>query len=457
MNSIFTDTQLSAELLFQMIGDTEPGSPQEANCLVMLRQHPFFRLWGMEEFARKTDAWYKGTVEAEIGRFFTPEVFSVFQTEFIRSLKRIKGKSREYIEAKIKFLAGIKEISNLGLEAIGEVLGQDCFDFFAGIRSGFIEGLFPRQLTVVLSYQCNRSCDFCFSGELEKNDPGRIDRTFFSRVLDWLEGKGFKNISLFGGEPTIHPEFIEFAGELNRRGYGVYFATNGLYSQKVSKALQDVDFLKATFNIPAKGTLSDGEAGRLEANLNAFPSHIKKAFRITLADTNRDLTFLKYLTEKYSPEYLSYALAFPSSEKGNCFVATDGVYGFFEDMKNITKIGMENNVPCGLVKPIPLCRFSSDELLSLLNPSDLFGVCDIYQDNCLQLVSLSPSGRFYPCISLPEQQICHLDQNPSLARLRKSNKQLIQTLRQTPVLEECGRCNLYNARICQGFCYSYYI
>jgi len=42
-----------------------------------------------------------------------------------------------------------------------------------------------------------------------------IDRFLLGYVVDFLEASGEKRISLLGGEPTIHPKFVDFVKYLN--------------------------------------------------------------------------------------------------------------------------------------------------------------------------------------------------------------------------------------------------
>ncbi|MCP3921599.1 MAG: radical SAM protein [Desulfobacterales bacterium] len=455
MNTL-TDINISTQLLNSFICKTEPYSIQEMNSQKMLRQHPFFNLWGVIEKNDKEQNYYEGNNEAKISVFFTPEIFRSFQNTFTDSLKELKNFDKSFISEKIKTLANFHELSNLRTIDILTVLGRKFYNEYLKQNKNHIKKMFPRQLTIILSYNCNLNCDFCFSNTLEKNDPGNIDYDFFFSILDWMEDKNFKNVCLFGGEPTIHPNFLIFSKILREKGYGVYFATNGLYNNEVAKGLHSIDFLKATFNIPCSNSFSNSNLKLLKKNLSSFPDHIQKSFRVTLSKGSRNFNLLETLINKYKPDNLSYALAFPANSKGNTYVNKDMVDHFLPEMKKINALAKSYTTPCVLAKPIPLCKFSTDDILSLLN-SNKSGLCDIYHNNNSHLVTVSPSGRLYPCMSLPEKYNLNIKNRPSLNDISNANIDIIKKLIRKPVLNKCKNCNLYNSYICQGFCLAYFV
>jgi len=67
-----------------------------------------------------------------------------------------------------------------------------------------------------------------------------MDNSTFTKTIDVLEGLGFYNFSLTGGEPLLHPEYFNFIKFLKRRGLYVNSPTNGtLLTEKNVKRLKE--------------------------------------------------------------------------------------------------------------------------------------------------------------------------------------------------------------------------
>jgi len=79
-----------------------------------------------------------------------------------------------------------------------------------------------------ITHACNLRCRHCYQAEYQSHMP----RGTLFRALDafdeLLEGRGVQGqINLTGGEPLLHPDFFDLAGEIRRRGYRPGVLTNG--------------------------------------------------------------------------------------------------------------------------------------------------------------------------------------------------------------------------------------
>ena len=91
---------------------------------------------------------------------------------------------------------------------------------------------------------CNKRCIYCFAQDA-RNESVRqyMDDRLFGQILDYLERSKIDHVRLMGGEPTLHPHFISFAGQALSRGLNLFLFSNGLMPAKV------IDFLRT---IPAE-------------------------------------------------------------------------------------------------------------------------------------------------------------------------------------------------------------
>lgn len=85
-----------------------------------------------------------------------------------------------------------------------------------------------------ISYKCANSCIFCSeAGQLQKFKNRFVNFDSIKNKLDYFASKGIRHVTLTGGEPTLHPRFIEIIQTAKRLMYTVYCSSNGgLFSFK---------------------------------------------------------------------------------------------------------------------------------------------------------------------------------------------------------------------------------
>ncbi|MEN6615028.1 MAG: radical SAM protein [Syntrophorhabdus sp.] len=86
---------------------------------------------------------------------------------------------------------------------------------------------------ILLSTRCNRTCPYCFARDEMGNTRSETFMSWENLIYlaDLHETSGQTNISLLGGEPTLHPQFVDFVAYLLRRNFNVTVFTNGILSK----------------------------------------------------------------------------------------------------------------------------------------------------------------------------------------------------------------------------------
>ena len=92
--------------------------------------------------------------------------------------------------------------------------------------------------------RCNLRCSYCFAegyrtdlGGPKQQDGGAggvMSPDTYARILDFLKESGVPIVSLIGGEPTLHPEFIPFVTLALQKGLAVSVKTNAFWGEKVA-------------------------------------------------------------------------------------------------------------------------------------------------------------------------------------------------------------------------------
>lgn len=139
-----------------------------------------------------------------------------------------------------------------------------------------------RSPVVSLINICNLKCSYCYVGapSVDKESRKQVTRSEvieFAKVLLHQGGNTTKSIQLFGGEPTLHNEFVDIVRELRSLGLIVRVSTN-LTAGKV----RSTDFVKILTDVGVEWRVSidslnqnkhdefrgQGNLNRVFANLN---------------------------------------------------------------------------------------------------------------------------------------------------------------------------------------------
>jgi len=80
---------------------------------------------------------------------------------------------------------------------------------------------------VYITSQCNRRCTYCFLPADFFASGTRMSVESFSGVVSWGQQNDVTEITLLGGEPSLHPAFVEMVNLATNRQLKVRVVTNG--------------------------------------------------------------------------------------------------------------------------------------------------------------------------------------------------------------------------------------
>ena len=105
----------------------------------------------------------------------------------------------------------------------------------------------PRQVSIALTNACDLKCPYCFAPKTNATLP-------YEQVVPWLDeldAHGTLGIGFGGGEPTLHPQFIDlcFYGA-SKTGLAVTFTTHGHHLDEalLSKLAGNVHFIRISMD-----------------------------------------------------------------------------------------------------------------------------------------------------------------------------------------------------------------
>ncbi|MBI3288381.1 MAG: radical SAM protein [Elusimicrobia bacterium] len=86
-----------------------------------------------------------------------------------------------------------------------------------------------KRLEFHMSYKCNSHCIFCSeSVRMAKYEDSPVTFAEMIRTVTRKRREGCVHITFVGGEPTIHPRFLDLLAATKRLGYSTLLITNGV-------------------------------------------------------------------------------------------------------------------------------------------------------------------------------------------------------------------------------------
>lgn len=126
------------------------------------------------------------------------------------------------------------------------------------VREGFHLST-PPLVWLELTRECNLRCPHCYiDGGLRRNNEMSTDDLHL--VVDDLADMGVWAVALTGGEPTMHPNFVDLVTHARDRGLLVGVATNGLFL--TDRLLEDLPNDGVIVSVSLDGLHLDGREGK---------------------------------------------------------------------------------------------------------------------------------------------------------------------------------------------------
>jgi len=309
-----------------------------------------------------------------------------------------------------------------------------------------------RQLMLFVTGHCNLHCSYCFSANIEHC---QIERESLQQIFGWAKQQGVKSITPCGGEPLMYQHFQIFLDLIEYYEMTTYFATNftidisslnhftqhtikGLYVHLTTEVFRNERLMKILVN-----NIHIAKDRGIELVGRSNITH-------DLNDIDQWLSFLHDMGLKR----LHVALTIPSSFSTNEYISPTEFAAYIPFITDLMVKASNQQIAIGFAKPIPICLFPKETANLLMRMGFDIMNCDIYKDNYMHNVCISPSLDFTPCLGLTSPMI-HFSPTLTWDAIEKKYTQHVSALLNTPTYDKCKSCFLWDRRLCQGVCLSY--
>ena len=313
---------------------------------------------------------------------------------------------------------------------------------------------------VLLTERCVRACPYCFAKEYIKDSKDNLlswENLIY--IADFFEASDQKWLSLLGGEPTLHPDFVDFVLYLHQREFYTTVFTSGILSEKTLETAKQylsqisVDNLSfvCNYNHPSLSTAS--ESKRIDKFLQTFSKYTSLSFNVYQKDF--DFKFLVDVINQYGlKKNIRLGIAQPIPGKKNEYLNLTEIRSVAEMIRNqlddLEKHRISIAFDCGM----PMCIFSNDDLgrLYKLNKGWVAFSCD-------PAIDIGPDMQVWGCFPLSNYEKKPLYDFKNAEEIRPYFSERNNNLRvdRKGIFDECQTCVYFEEKICGGGCVAHLI
>jgi hopanoid biosynthesis associated radical SAM protein HpnH len=145
---------------------------------------------------------------------------------------------------------------------------------------------FPLIVELEPLFQCNLACAGC--GKIQQPDHVLRQRMSVDQAVGAIEEAGAPMVSIAGGEPLIHPEIHDIAGELVKRRKFVYLCTNAILMEKKLDLFKPSPYFAWAVHIDGLRERHDASVERdgvFDKAVSAIHAAKERGFRVTTNTT----------------------------------------------------------------------------------------------------------------------------------------------------------------------------
>jgi len=224
-------------------------------------------------------------------------------------------------------------------------------------------------LNFEVTTKCNLSCIHCLRDKLVSR---HLEKGLVEKVLKQIEGYGINRVGFTGGEPLVHPEFMDIIEMAVRMGNKVAFVTNGIrlpqyvdflarpeIKDSVDRISISIDGVSEASNdkIRGKGSFKKALKGLLACESRGLPFAIK----FTLNALNyKELEAITLMASKLGARQLQFSHLYPTPDNiRSGLLLEPGQWQSIQDeherLKNIVRIPLVFSSVIQLNDRLPIC------------------------------------------------------------------------------------------------------
>ena len=219
---------------------------------------------------------------------------------------------------------------------------------------------------LLITDRCNRRCSFCFAqsrvGRKERGkQSSNMSRENIRKVMKFQLSSGDPQLRLLGGEPTLHPEFIEIVEEALGEGFHIHIFTNGIMKKEIADFLSEIfdEKISILCNVSPQAADSKRKIERRSYALRQLGKVVQVG--ITLTSPQFDYQYLLGYIKKYKlKKRIRIGIAQPIVGQDNEFLKPAEYREAGKAIVNMAKECIKEDIMIGFDCGLTLCMFNEE-------------------------------------------------------------------------------------------------
>jgi len=297
---------------------------------------------------------------------------------------------------------------------------------------------------IMINTKCNLSCPFCFASTIVNKKQHRLEEMKgedFEFILSLLKGK-IKTVTLMGGEPTLHKNFLAFIEKSLSEGFNIMLLTNGCWSQKVRESLTKLPSNRIKYCINLNEYMRQEIVEKVTDNLmHIDPDSIILSVNIDRINFNFD--FYKKLIKHIPVRAVRWSYSLPGGD--NRFLNKSDYSHISESLIAFFDFLLKRDIEIISDHLVPLCVFNKKQV-------DYFSQKNIkIKTKCSPIVDILPDLTVINCFPLfGKIDSLKLSEFNSIEDIYKEFKNMLNNHNHFAD-PKCKECEMFN-KICSGGC-----
>ncbi len=272
---------------------------------------------------------------------------------------------------------------------------------------------------LTINRECNLRCEWCYARMTGFSAADTMSIGTADASLKAMRDIGAESVILIGGEPTIHPNFLEIVRLARLHGLKCYLVTNAIPFIDEDLLLRTieagVESITISFKSPNRQLfVRDTGADLYESQCRAVENIVKSGVHNVLNVTACD-TLLENLDGMIATAEMLQVRSFAIDTGKPIFLNDQSCASGMGSPKRMVKFFIEANrkllesqLRFSLKISIPFCLFPKDDIEQMLSEGNVIAGCQMHSGNGL---IIDPQGRIIPCNHICNKFLGHIGED----------------------------------------------